>query len=391
MRKIMYQSIKEDNNSLSICQSKVALLVLLVLGLGINFCVAGAIESTISDSSHGQGIAAKYPNDVGIADNSDVIFADDFESWKNETEPPKGKWSIRKNKVSRTGVIPGRTVVDGSPGPGKGVLEIACWTQGSGSQTGGISLKLGNYNHANEGLGNGHDEIYIRYYIKFDDEYRAVRNHGANLGGRDVKRKDAAWVGMAGIRDVSTRGYFYSGVQPRGKSGSEELEIGFYSYHLDKKGPWGENYEVQKRIPIKVGRWYCIERHMKLNSVDLSKPDPANADGIEELWIDGQLTIRKEGVRFRRVPHLRITFFSLETYYHGLPKQYGRDHPIKVYFDNVVIAKKYIGPMSWPQVRTQAAAPQYRMPGPAKDRRPANSSGDEIPKHGAIRHRRTSA
>jgi hypothetical protein len=208
-----------------------------------------------------------------------------------------------------------------------------------------MSLKLGNYNHANEGLGDGYDELYIRFYIRFDEDYRAVRNHGANLGGRDVKRRDAAWVGMAGIRDVSSRGYFYSGVQPRGERGSPELEMGFYSYHLDKRGPWGENYDVQKRTPIQVGTWHCVERHMKLNSVDPTKADPANADGLEELRIDGQLTIRKEGVRFRRVPHLNITFFSLETYYHGLPKEYDRERPIKVYFDNVVIARKYVGPM----------------------------------------------
>ena len=35
-----------------------------------------------------------------------------------------------------------------------------------------------------------------------------------------------------------------------------------------------------------------------------------------------------------------------ETYYHGLPKQYTPDKPIKVYFDNLVIARKYIGPVS---------------------------------------------
>jgi hypothetical protein len=307
---------------------------------------AGSAQNAIIESSPARTIASNYLNDSGMADDPDVIFADDFESWKNASEPPMGKWNIRRNKVSRTHIIAGQIVIGGSSGPGKGVLEIACWTPGSGSQTGGLSLKLGNYNHANEGLGDGHDELYIRYYIKFDDAYRAVRNHGANLGGRDVTRQDAAWVGMAGIRDVSTRGYFYSGVQPRGKLGSKELEMGFYSYHLDKKGPWGENYKVQRHIPIEVGKWYCIERHMKLNSVDAGRSDPANADGIEELWIDGQLTIRKEGVRFRRVPHLRITFFSLETYYHGLPEQYNRDHPIKVYFDNVVIAKKYIGPMN---------------------------------------------
>lgn len=280
--------------------------------------------------------------------SSDVIFADDFESWASSTEPPQGTWSVRDNDVSRTGIIPGSSVADSAYDPGEGALEITCWTPGSGSQSGGLHINLGNYGSEDESLGDGYDEVYIRYYIKFGDNYRAVRNHGANLGGRDLKMKGAAWVGMAGIQDVSTRGYFYSGVQPRGEFGSKVLEMGFYSYHLDKSGQWGENYEVQKKVPIEVGRWYCVERHMKLNSVDPDKADPANADGIEELWIDGELTIRKDDVRFRRVPHLRITFFSLETYYHGLPEQYNHDNPIKVYFDNVVISKEYTGPVSTP-------------------------------------------
>ena len=290
-------------------------------------------------------IAARYNNDLGIASDSDVIFSDDFESWTEDgTQPPPGKWSVRKNKISLTHLVQGNVPARGLSGPGENVLRIACWTQGKGSQAGGLSLKLGNYNHANEGLGDGYEDLYIRYYIKFGDNYHAVRNHGANLGGRDVTRSDAAWVGMAGIRDVSTRGYFYSGVQPRGKSPSRELEMGFYSYHLDKKGPWGENYDVKERIVITPGVWHCIERHMKLNSVDPGKND-GNFDGIEELWVDGKLTIRREGVRFRRVRHLRITYFSLEAYYHGLPQEYSRDNPIEVYFDNVVIARKYIGPL----------------------------------------------
>jgi hypothetical protein len=82
---------------------------------------------------------------------------------------------------------------------------------------------------------------------------------------------------------------------------------------------------------------------MKLNSVDPKKKD-GNFDGIEELWVDGKLKIGKEGVRFRRVPHLRMTFFSLETYYHRLPQEYGPDNPIEVYFDNVVIAESFVGP-----------------------------------------------
>ena len=157
--------------------------------------------------------------------------------------------------------------------------------------------------------------------------------------GRYVEQADRV------IRDVASRGYFYSGLQPYAKRGSRTLEMNFYSYHLDKPGPWGARYEVQRRIPIEVGTWHCVERHMKLNSVDPAKADPAVADGVEELWVDGQLSIRKRGVRFRRVPELRITFFSLETYYHGLPAKYSREKPIKLYVDDLVVARTYVGPM----------------------------------------------
>ncbi len=298
-------------------------------------------------ASRGRGIAADYLNDVGIGEAPGVVFADDFESWiRNGEGKPADKWhGIRMNKTSRTRAVPGRISAAGVEGPGGRVLEIACWHEEGKSQVGGLWLKLGNYSHANEGLGDGYDDLYVRYYIKFDEGYRAVRNHGSNLGGRDVSMKDAAWVGMAGIRDVSARGYFYSGLQPYGERGTRDLEMNFYSYHLDKKGPWGEKYEVRKRIPIVVGTWYCVERHMKLNSVDRSTGE-ANADGREELWINGELSIRKEGLRFRRVPHLQIASFSLETYYHGLPEEFGRTNPIKVYVDNVVIARAYIGPMT---------------------------------------------
>jgi hypothetical protein len=176
--------------------------------------------------------------------------------------------------------------------------------------------------------------------MKLAEDYKPVRNHGANLGGRDVTVSGSRWVGMANIRDVSSKGYFYSGVQPYGGRGSEPLHMNFYSYHMDKPGPWGDKYDVQKRIPLQPGRWTCVERRMKLNSAD-----PLKADGLEELWIDGVLTIRREKLRFRKVPQLRITFFSLENYYHGLPAEFTPERPLRVYYDNVVIARKHIGPI----------------------------------------------
>ena len=75
---------------------------------------------------------------------------------------------------------------------------------------------------------------------------------------------------------------------------------------------------------------------------------------------EGESGRRREGeraVRFRKVPNLRITFFSLGIYYHALPKDYDIAHPITVYFDNLVIARQYIGPMGG---KGAASAPAMR-------------------------------
>ena len=70
-------------------------------------------------------------------------------------------------------------------------------------------------------------------------------------------------------------------------------------------------------------------------------------DGSEKpsQLVDGKLTHRIEGIRYRRSDNLKITFLSLETYYHGLRFDYDRENPIKVYFDHVTIATEYIGPI----------------------------------------------
>jgi hypothetical protein len=40
---------------------------------------------------------------------------------------------------------------------------------------------------------------------------------------------------------------------------------------------------------------------------------------------------------------VRISIFGLKLYYHGLPDKYTEQSPIKVYYDNLVIAAERIG------------------------------------------------
>lgn len=287
------------------------------------------------------GLATKYPNDVGLAKDPDVIFADDFESWEGNT-PPAGRWNdVSSEGTGRALIVPGAVT---ATGPGKSILELACWQEPQKSTSAGLSKHLGNYDNANEGPGEGYEEVYIRYYQKFDTGYTpGVQNHGSLLGGRDLTRSDSRWVGMADTTDVASQGYYSACLQPYGGGQSRQpFHWGFYSYHCDKPGRWGDYFKPIKMATIDLDRWYCLEWHLKLNSAE-----PLKADAVEELWVDGELSIRKDDLRYRKVPQLKITFFSLGTYYHpGLPEKYTAENPIKVYYDDLVIARKPIGPVA---------------------------------------------
>jgi len=286
------------------------------------------------------GLATKYPNDVGLAKDPDVIFTDDFESWDGNTSPP-GKWyNVSTDGTRRVSIIPGAVAASG---PGKSILELACWQEPEKSSSAGLSMRLGNYDDANQGLGDGYEEVYVRYYQKFDKGYTpGVDNHGSLLGGRDLTQPDAWWVGQADTTDVASHGYYSACLQPYGGGRKRQpFHWGFYSYHCDKRDRWGDYFKPLKMVTIDLDRWYCLEWHLKLNSAQ-----PLKADAVEELWVDGELSIRKDDLRYRKVPQLRITFFSLGTYYHpGLPGTYTAENPIKVYYDNLVIAHKPIGPV----------------------------------------------
>jgi len=320
----------EEENDVSLLTT--GMTGVLVLAWAVSAGAAG-------ESTRGAGLASRYPGDVGIARDPAVIFADDFEAWGADGRGP-GRWTgIHKRSNSLTRASAGKVKVAGKGGPGAHVLSVQCWRSGRGSATGGVFLHLGNYSARDRDLGNGYDEVYVRYYVMFDPTYRPMANHGANLGGRDVSRPGARWVGQANTRNVARQRYFFSGVQPT--SSTRDFHFIFYSYHMDKRSQWGDVYPVQKKTPIRPGQWYCLERHMKLNAVQ-----PLKADGMEELWVDGELSIRRQNLRFRNIPTLHINFFALETYYHRPGREYTPDHPIRVSFDHVVIARSRIGPLA---------------------------------------------
>jgi hypothetical protein len=81
-------------------------------------------------------------------------------------------------------------------------------------------------------------------------------------------------------------------------------------------------------------RWYAVEQYVKLNN-------PEAHDGIFRAWVDGQQVMEKTAIQFRRTQELKIESIWMNVYFGGVaptPKD------MTLYIDNVVVARKYIGP-----------------------------------------------
>lgn len=81
-----------------------------------------------------------------------------------------------------------------------------------------------------------------------------------------------------------------------------------------------------------VGRWHCVEVHMKLNDEGLS-------NGIFEMWVDGSLDARETGLNWLgSYDAYGMNALFLENYWNaGPPKVEER------YFDDVVVSTQRIG------------------------------------------------
>jgi hypothetical protein len=108
---------------------------------------------------------------------------------------------------------------------------------------------------------------------------------------------------------------------------------------------------------LENNKWYCIDQYCKMNTV---VGDSGQHDGILRAWVDGRLAFEKTDIRFRHVTSLKIEKIWMNVYHGGTDPT---PENIDVYFDNVVIARKYIGPAKLPSSITNQGV---RKPGHIK-------------------------
>ena len=92
---------------------------------------------------------------------------------------------------------------------------------------------------------------------------------------------------------------------------------------------------------------------------------PDKADGAQAFWVDGELYGHFDGFRWRTTDKLKINSFWLLYYNTEQPARHNNDpHPesrvMEVWFDDIVIATEYIGPVQGrPAGGRKKARPSY--------------------------------
>lgn len=300
------------------------------------------------------GIAAKYPGDIGIERDADVIFAEDFES--TSLEEVTKRWSEAKTERGKTLALS----KDSPPGSrGKQSLQA---TATLGEDQGG---------HLYKRLERGYDKLHARFYVKFAED-SGYTHHFVALGGYNPP---TSWPqGGAGVRPTGDD-RIYVGIEPNGNHGKSKPPGAwtFYNYWHEMKISadgkyWGNALQPKAPIQVPRGRWQSIEVMAKLNTT------PDADDGELALWIDGVEAMRIakgtrrtewsgmgfqtlgeggepfEGFRWRKSGDLKLNFFWLLHYVtENAARQNRVESPAKVtrvWFDHVVVATRPIGPIA---------------------------------------------
>ena len=319
-------------------------LFLLVQGI---VRLSAAQQSPLPEG--GSGLAAKYPGDAGIAKDDSVVFVENFE--QRSLDSMWKRWDVADNRGDMTF---SRDVPPGSGGRQSLIMERR---EGSG---GHLYRRL-----ENERGGYGHELLFARFYVKFAAGCGELHHFGTNLGGYNPP---TPWAqgGAGRLPDGGER--FTVGLEPNGGDWGWD----FYSYwqgmHVHGDGRyWGTPFLTGGEKPkIEFDRWICVEMMVKMNS----PVDAAN--GEMAFWVDGKLFSRDgqivshigpgfpkgrwtggwwrpdpqspdafEGFAWRNTEELAINYLWVYTY---SSKPAG--HWTKVWFDDIVVAKEYIGPLT---------------------------------------------
>jgi len=302
------------------------------------------------------GIASKYAGDFNIGSDPEVILAEDFENYSKMSDLRRAWSTINEDHMNLSS---DRENLIG----GKQSLQLNLPAQNIERYT-GLDLNLPENKRQ--------DTVFVRYYQKIDKSY-SISNTTSNHNGASISSRyyNCGADSGPGICANGTN-KFLAMLQSTQSTVFEGHNMMIYTYHPDmrynsqtpspfdkeirpstprgeqygdhlypdgtvcpwtyKKGNYGEGFVERPIYRIELGEWYCYELMLKANA-------PGQRDGRLTAWINGETVMDFGNMRFRDIEDLKIDSVGFTFGCASTPTA------TKSWFDNIVIATSYIGPI----------------------------------------------
>jgi len=327
----------------SLCLGACALAGVAAFGIGNGDGNAEAADREDGGGGNrgapGSGLAAAYPGDRGIHKHRSVIFADDFESYASAGELSQNWNSIFQTNQTRIATEPEHVFA------GSKSLEFTLPKQES--ELSNAVCKI---------LTERLDVLYLRYYSKFDTTFDIAgsSHNGSEISaGYFLKGTQAT----PGVPADGTNKYLVAYECWRGEAATPNPgDLNLYIYRPGQRSQWGDHlfpdglvmpntsiledwgptFVKRPSVRPELGRWYCYEVMLQANK-------PGARDGRVTCWLDGVIVADFPNLRLRDADSLKIDHFSIGLHAGANPNALTRK-----WYDNVVAATEYIGPMAPP-------------------------------------------
>jgi hypothetical protein len=191
----------------------------------------------------------------------------------------------------------------------------------------------------------GVDRLHARFYVKFHPKHGYLHHFVFMAADREPTPWPKGWAGHKPEGDD----HFISSIEPWSDWGKVDAPgaWNFYSYWQDMKPDgrgdyWGNSFWANAN-PIPRGQWICMEVMVKANTAGAS-------DGEQAFWVDGKPVGHFKGIRWRSTDLLKLNSFWLQydvcensAAHNNDPTP--KDREYEVWFDDIVLATDYIGPV----------------------------------------------